>query len=191
MRKYKRIWLHMRNIWSSIEILRYEFKVFTFKTQKSLLFFNLRVPKSLSRFILSSCSINLVQDGGGAKRPPISFSTLTSTNVGISTQILLTFSFNPFAILVQNVKAIANASPKLLNLNQEYPSKKLLFLVKSLQNWGYNYFSHRNARVTKLWSLDHIYNIIWAKWLNLVVDVLNRNCNVITFISKCLCFKKT
>ena len=72
--------------------------------------------------------------GEGQKGPPISFSTLTSTNVGISTQIFLTFSFNPFAILVQNVKAIANASPKLLNLNQDYPSKKLLFLVKSLQN---------------------------------------------------------
>ena len=38
--------------------------------------------------------------GGGAKRPPTSFSPLTSTNVGISIQNFLTFSFNPFDRLV-------------------------------------------------------------------------------------------
>ena len=28
--------------------------------------------------------------------------------------------------------------PNLLSLNQEHHSKKLFFLVKSLQNWGYD-----------------------------------------------------
>ena len=37
---------------------------------------------------------------GGQKGPPTSFSPVNSTNVGISPQNLLTFSFNPFAILV-------------------------------------------------------------------------------------------
>ena len=38
--------------------------------------------------------------GGGPKRPPASFSPVTSTNVGISPQNYLTFSFKPFATLV-------------------------------------------------------------------------------------------
>ena len=37
---------------------------------------------------------------GGQKGPPTSFSTVTSTNVGISPQNFLTFSFNSFATLV-------------------------------------------------------------------------------------------
>ena len=61
--------------------------------------------------------------GAGAKKPPISFSLITSTNIGISSQNLLTFSFNPFATLLLNFKAIPSVSPKLLNLNQEHPSK--------------------------------------------------------------------
>ena len=64
--------------------------------------------------------------------PPTSFSPVTSTNIGISPQNFLTFSFNSFATLVQNFKAIPRASPKLLNLNQDHPSKKVAFLVKSL-----------------------------------------------------------
>ena len=39
------------------------------------------------------------------------------------------------------------------------PQQKLLFLIKSPHNWGYKNFSQRNAKVTKLWSHDHIYNI--------------------------------
>ena len=44
---------------------------------------------------------NPIQDAGGRQKgPPISFSSVTSTNVGISPQNFLTFSFNPFATLV-------------------------------------------------------------------------------------------
>ena len=57
------------------------------------------------------------------KRPPTSFSPVASTNVGISPKNFLTFSVNPFANLVQNFKAIPSVSFKLLNLNQEDPSK--------------------------------------------------------------------
>ena len=39
---------------------------------------------------------NPIQYGvGGKKGPPINFFTVTSTNVGISTQNFLTFSFSP------------------------------------------------------------------------------------------------
>ena len=37
---------------------------------------------------------------GGKKAPTTSFSFVTSTNVGISSQNFLTFSFNPLATLV-------------------------------------------------------------------------------------------
>ena len=46
--------------------------------------------------------------------------------------IELTFSFNAFATLVSILKAIPSASPKLLNLNQDHLSKKVVFLVKFL-----------------------------------------------------------
>ena len=70
--------------------------------------------------------------GGGQKGPPTSFFPVTSTNVGIGPYNFLTFSFNPFATLVQNFKFVPSASPKLLNLNQDHPSQKAIFLVKSL-----------------------------------------------------------
>ena len=78
---------------------------------------------------------NPFQDGGGGgqKGPPNSFSLVNSTNIGILPQNFLTFSFDPFATLVQNFKAIPSDSPKLLTLNQEHPSRKIIFLVKSLQ----------------------------------------------------------
>ena len=65
--------------------------------------------------------------------PPTRFAPVTSTNVGFGPQNILTFSFNPFATLVQNFKFVPTASPKLLNLNQDHPSKTI-FLVKSLQH---------------------------------------------------------
>ena len=70
--------------------------------------------------------------GGSKKAPSTSFFPVTSTNVGFGPQKFLTFSFNPFATLVQNFKSLPNASPKLLNLNQDHLSKKAIFLVKSL-----------------------------------------------------------
>ena len=76
--------------------------------------------------------INPIQDGGRQKGPPTSFSTITSTNVEFGPQNLLTFSFNLFATLVKNFKFLPSASPKLLNLNQDHPSRKAIFLNKSL-----------------------------------------------------------
>ena len=77
--------------------------------------------------------LTLFRMEGGTKRPPpTSFSPATSTNVGFGPHNFLTFSFNLFATLVQNFKFVPSASPKLLNLNQDHPSKKAVFLVKSL-----------------------------------------------------------
>ena len=61
-------------------------------------------------------------------------SPVTSTNVGVSPQNLLNFSFNSFATLVETFKAISSASPKLLNFNQVYPSKNWFFWSNPYKN---------------------------------------------------------
>ena len=86
-----------------------------------------------------------------------SFSPVTSTNVEISPKNFLVFSFSPFATQVLIFKAIPSASSKLLNLNQDQSSKKVVFLVKSLYNWGYDNFTHRNAIEMKLCLRDRIW----------------------------------
>ena len=68
--------------------------------------------------------------GGGRgkqKAPSTSYSQVTSTNVGFSPPNFLTFSFNPLPKLVKNLKFVPTACPKLLNLNQDHPSKKRFF----------------------------------------------------------------
>ena len=67
--------------------------------------------------------------------------------------------------------------------------KKVVFLVNFLQNWDCDNFSYRNARVTKLWSHDHIYSTTWLTWWNFLGDLINRNYNVINFILKYVFFK--
>ena len=97
-----------------------------------LLAINTGINVSKIRFSKHSF-FNPIQDGGLAKEtPPTSFFPVTSTNVRISHYNFLIFSFNPFVTLVQNFKFVPSASPKLLNLNQDHPSKKAIFLVKSL-----------------------------------------------------------
>ena len=66
------------------------------------------------------------------KRSPLPVFPVTSPNVCSSLQNFLNFSFNIFSTLVWNFKFIRSASPKLLNLNRVHPSKKAVFLVKSL-----------------------------------------------------------
>ena len=58
---------------------------------------------------------NPIHDGGGGtKRPPTSFPPVTSTNVAIGPQNFLTFSFNPFATLVQNSTFVPSPVPNYL-----------------------------------------------------------------------------
>ena len=68
--------------------------------------------------------------GGEVKEPALpltSFTLITSTNVGISPKNFLTYSFNSFPAEVKNLKVIPISSPELLNLDQDYPSKKWFF----------------------------------------------------------------
>ena len=72
---------------------------------------------------------NPIQDG---QKVPHQFFPIISTNVRISLYNFLSFSFNPFATLMQHFKTVTSAIPKFLNLMQEHLSKKLVYLVKSL-----------------------------------------------------------
>ena len=94
------------------------------RVNKSSCFISFKSAPSYIMKFEAEKPINPIQVGGGKKMPPISFLPVTSTNVGIIPKNFLTFSFNLFSTLVQNFKAISNASSKLLNLNQEHFSKK-------------------------------------------------------------------
>ena len=69
-----------------------------------------------------SYSLTLIRIRGTLPPHP-SFPTIASLNVGTSPQDFMTFSFDPFDILLKNFKAIASTSPELLNLNQDHPPK--------------------------------------------------------------------
>ena len=65
---------------------------------KFKLFFNLHDPIMPKQ---ETIGLNLFRKGGGGKKAlPTSFSHETSINMGISPKNFLTFSFNPFTILV-------------------------------------------------------------------------------------------
>ena len=92
---------------------------------------------------------------------PTSFSPVSSKNVGICLQNILTSCFNLFDALLENVKAIPSASPKLLNLNQEHPSKNCFFLWKfykieschAIFTW--HYLQYNLSHVVKFSSWRH------------------------------------
>ena len=93
--------------------------------------------------------------------PPTSFFSVTSTNVRGSPKNFLIFNSNPFVTLVQNFKTITNASSDLLNMNQEHPSKNWFFWSNTYKN---EVMVNSIIELTKLWSHDRIYNIIWVTW---------------------------
>ena len=105
------------------------------------------------------------------KVPPTSFSPAISPNAGISHLNFLTFSFNYFAMLRQNFKAIWRTSLKLLYKNQDHTpiKEKNNFLAKSLWNWSFNEFSHRmTIAANQFESHDK------------VLDVMDKNCYIVT-----------
>ena len=93
------------------------------------------------------------------KEGATSFSPITSTNVRFSLQNLKNFSFSPFTTLVKNFKFLPSASPKLLNFNQDHPSKKKQFFWSNPYKIEVVITSFIEMLVTKLWSHEQIYNI--------------------------------
>ena len=72
------------------------------------------------------------EEGEGGKKDPLPVFPCNFYKCKNYPPNLSDLSFNPFATLVSNFKFVPSASPKLLNLNQDHPSKKAVFLVKSL-----------------------------------------------------------
>ena len=72
------------------------------KQKKQQIFDNINLDRqsTIAEIIWTLKTVLTLFKMGGAKSPPTSFSPVTSPNVGISPQNLLTFSFNPFATLV-------------------------------------------------------------------------------------------
>ena len=77
-----------------------------------------------AKFLTDKKMSNEQFHGGCPEGPTTTLSHITSTNIGISSENFLTFSFSHFSTLVLNFNPIPSASPKLLNLNQKHLSKK-------------------------------------------------------------------
>ena len=107
-------------------------------------------------------------------------------NVGISPKNFLNFSFNPFDTVLKNVKAISSGSPTC-TWTKSTPPKKLFF-------WSNPY--KIEIMITSLIEMLELPNFghmitstilfTWVTWQNFVGDIMDRNYDVITFISKCL-----
>ena len=67
---------------------------------------------------LASSGLTLFRMRRGTKKPPFH-------------QNFLPFSFNPFLTIVENFKYVRSVSSKLLDLNQDHPSKKWFFWSNS------------------------------------------------------------
>ena len=82
-----------------------------------------------------------------------SFSPVFSTNVGISHQNYLNFSFNPFVALVKTFKFVPSVSPKLLISNQNHSSKKQFFWTNT---YKLDVMINSLIEMLELPNLDHM-----------------------------------
>ena len=80
-----------------------------------------------SQNILSLVILLILFRMGGGKKAPYQFFQCNFYKRRNQLPKLSYFQFQPFATLLQNFKAIPSLNLKLLNLNQEHPSKKLIF----------------------------------------------------------------
>ena len=88
----------------------------------------LKNRENLQKKFISNRWFNPIKDEGRGRRAQLApyhffLSSVTSTNVGISHQNFLIFSFNPFATLVQNFKFVSSVSSKIIELKPTLPLK--------------------------------------------------------------------
>ena len=138
---------------------------FCFEDSKNLIILNILKHKLVISCFVGLFYLNPLQGGGGVgqglKKPPASFSHVTSTNVGISP---LSFEIlNSFVTLVQNFKAIPSANSKFWTWTMSN-SQKNRFFWSNLYKIKVMITSLIVIIVIKLWSHDHIYNIVWVTW---------------------------
>ena len=107
---------------------------------------------------------------GGKKTPLQVFPPVTFTKVEIASK---TFCLLVITLLPHRCKFSLSYIVLVPNY---YTRQKIIFSGQILN------FSYQNARVTKLWSQDYLYNTTWVALQNLVSDVMYRNYDDITFI---------
>ena len=93
-----------------------------------LQYFNASTQFEFALFIVALLTVFRM---ASQKGPLPVFPPVTSTNVGISLQNFLAFSFNSIVTLVQNFKFMPSISPNYWTWNKTTP-KKVVFLVKYL-----------------------------------------------------------
>ena len=124
--------------------------------------------------------VNFIQDegfggggwggrGGGVKSPPTShtsFSRVTSKNVEVSPQNPPTFSLTILPQWFEISRPYLVPVPNHWIRTKSTPQKNWFFWSNpyKIEDLKIHDFSHRNARITKLWSHGHIYSIIWVTW---------------------------
>ena len=111
-------------------------------------------------------SVNSIQDGGegwGEKTPSTSFSPVTSTNIGTSPPkfLLLVLTLLPHWCEISGLYLVP--VPNYSTWTKTTSQKKGFFWL-NCYTIEVIITCHRNARVTKLWSHDYIYSIIWITW---------------------------
>ena len=115
---------------------------------------------------LKSRTLTLFRTAGGSgvqKNPPTNFSPVASTNIGIRSKtfwsvVLILLPHwskisRPYLVPVLSYWTWTKSSPEKKGFFWSNPYKTELVIT-----------SHRNVRVTKLWSPGHIYNVIWVTW---------------------------
>ena len=125
----------------------------SFNALSFLMCMNLSIFQYLALYVF-----NPIQNGGPKRPLPISISSVTSTNVGISCQNVLTFSFNPFVTL----SLCCRQSQSQINElgTKTTPSKMGFFWSNPYQTELVITSLIEMLELTKLWSHDHIYNMI-------------------------------
>ena len=86
------------------------------------------------------------------KYPPYQFFPCNFSEQRNSLQKFLTFSFNSPSSMLQHSNAITSAIPKLQSCNQNHPTI-FFFLSNLFEIEVVITLSHKNAKVTKLWSV--------------------------------------
>ena len=131
-----------------------------------------------------------MEEGGGDKKKSYQFFVFNFYKSKNQPSKLSDFYFSLFRHTDVKFQVRTYCQSQIIKLEPRSPLKKRRFSGQILVKLRLDNFSHRNPRITKRWSHDHFYNIIWITWQVFVADVMDINYDVIIFISKYFFFKK-
>ena len=122
--------------------------------------------------------INLIQDGGGKKAPPTSFSPVTSSNVGISHQSSLTLFLTllphrckiskPYLVPVSNYWTWTKTTPQKKWFFWSNPCKIEVMITSLIELLELSNFDHMTTSTTKYESPDKI--LLMTSWAEIMTS---------------------